>query len=43
VTASPPSAEIVPPLIADEDVIDDAAVVDETVGVFNVVKLVSAP
>ena len=43
VTASPPSAEIVPPLTAEEDVRDDAAVVDEMVGVFNVVKLVCAP
>ena len=43
VTASPPSAEIVPPLTAEEDVRDDAAVVDEMVGVFNVVKVVCAP
>jgi hypothetical protein len=34
---------IVPPLVADEDDIDDAAVVDEMVGISNVVKLVCAP
>jgi hypothetical protein len=43
VTASPPSAEIVPPLTADEDDIDDAAVVAEMVAVFSVVKLVCVP
>jgi hypothetical protein len=43
VTASPPSADIVPPLTAEDDDIDDAAVVDEMVGISNVVKLVCAP
>ena len=42
-TASPPSAEIVPPLTAEEDDMDDAEVVDEMVGISNVVKLVCAP
>jgi hypothetical protein len=38
VTADPPSAVIVPPLIAELPVIEDGSVVDEIVGIFNVVN-----
>ena len=43
VTVAPPSAVIVPPIVAVEDVMDIAEAVAEMVGVFNVVKLVCAP
>ena len=40
VIAAPPSAVMVPPLVAVDEVIDVAEAVAEIVGVFNVVKLV---
>ena len=43
VTLAPPSAEMVPPLVAVEDVIDIADAVAAMVGVFKVVKFVCAP
>ena len=43
VTLAPPSAVMVPPLVAVEDVIDVADAVAVMVGVFKVVKLVCAP
>lgn len=42
-TAAPPSVVIVPPLVADVDVMDVADVVAEMLAVFKVVKLVCAP
>ena len=43
VTAAPPSAVMVPPTLALEDVIDVADAVALMVAVFKVVKLVCAP
>ena len=40
---TPPSAVIVPPVVAVEDEIDVADAVPDMVGVFNVVNVISGP
>ena len=43
VTLAPPSAVMVPPIVAVEEVMDIADAVAEIVGVFKVAKLICAP